>query len=177
LIRAERNRQCYACFCQHTKPKAPGGLAYITIQDNNGAQQPILDQQELETTLLEYSRTHFAQANGSPFTVEPLNRLLQYDGLTSFGDQITQGQVPNLYNFDEPTCAILKNLKSKVPPAPALSPSFNYATLLSGIKKWPERTMTAPLGRHLGIYKLLGKHVIDRKTDNNNQTNVEDEMG
>jgi len=87
LIRAERNRHCFACFCQHTKPQAPGGLAYITTQDETGAPQPILDRQELETTLLEHSRTHFAQAEGSPFTTDPLNRLLQYDGLTSFGDR------------------------------------------------------------------------------------------
>ncbi len=34
---------------------------------------PILEQGELETTLLEHSRTHFAQVEGSPFTVEPLS--------------------------------------------------------------------------------------------------------
>jgi len=146
LIRAERNHQCYARFRQHTKPKAPGGLAYITIQDDNGSQQPILDQQELETTLLEYSRTHFAQAKVLPFTVDPLNRLLHYDGLTSFGDRITSGQVPTLYNFDEPTRAILLNLKRKVPPASTPSLSFDYDTLLNGIKKWPERTTTSPSG-------------------------------
>jgi len=135
LIRAERNCRCYAHFRQHTKPKASGGLAFINIQDANGFQKPILDRQELETTLLEYSRTHFAQADGSPFTADPLNRLLQYDGLTAFGDRITQGKVPSLYEFDEPTRAILENLKSKVPPPPTMSPSFDYATLLNGIKK------------------------------------------
>jgi len=48
----------------------------------NGVIQPILEKEELEEKLLDHSRTHFAQVEGSPFTVEPLNRLLQYDGLT-----------------------------------------------------------------------------------------------
>ncbi len=65
LIHAECNHICYAQFRQHTKPKASGGLAYITVQDDNGAPQPLLDKHNLESTLLEYSRNHFAQAEGS----------------------------------------------------------------------------------------------------------------
>jgi len=82
-----------------------------------------------------------------------------------------------LYNFDEPTRAILLNLKCKVPPASMPSLSFDYDTLLNGIKKWPERTMTSPSGRHLGIYKSLGKHIIDKKSDNKNQPTAETELG
>jgi len=162
LIRAERNRLCYARFRQHTKPKASGGLAYITVPDNNGDPQPLVDQQDVESTLLEYSRNHFAQAEGSPFTVDPINRLLQYDGLTPYGDRITQGQLPQLHVFDEPTRAILQNLKRKVPAAMSPVTTLDYNTLLKGIQKWPERTTTSPSGRHLGIYKALGKHVVDQ---------------
>ncbi len=137
LIRAERNRQCYARFCQHTKPKSAGGLAFVTVT-TNGEKQPILERSEMEETLLEYSRLHFAKAEGSPFTNEPLNRLLQYDGLTSFGNRITQGRpLGATYQFDEPTTAILQNLKQKITPDhPQLN--MDYETLLEGIKKWPE---------------------------------------
>jgi len=65
----------------------------------------------MEDTLLEFSRTHFAKAEGSPFTTEPLNRLLAYDGLTAYGQKITQGRPKfERHNFDEPTRAILANL-------------------------------------------------------------------
>jgi len=170
LIRAECNRLCYAHFRQHTKPKASGGLAYITVPDDSGIQKPLLDKHELESTLLEHSHTHFAQAEGSPFTVKPLNCLLQYDGLTPYGDRITQGKPFNLHDFNEPTCAILKHLQRKVHVVHSPVPSLNHDMLLNGIRKWPERTTTSPLGCHLGIYKALGKNVIDKK-----QTNKETE--
>jgi len=50
---------------------------------------------------------------------------------------------------------------------------FDYNTLLNGIKKWPKHTTTSPSGQHLGIYKSLGKHVIDWKTNNKNQPTKE----
>jgi len=166
LIRAERNRQCYARFRQHTKPKAPGGLAFVNIIDAEGIQKPLLERTELEETLLEHSRVHFAKAEGSRFTTEPLNRLLEYDGLTSFGDRLTNGKpFDTLYSFDEPTTAILQNLKRKVPAPPENSPKPDYSQLLEGIKKWPERTTTSPSGRHLGIYKTLAKHVLKKEQD------------
>jgi len=143
LIRAKRNCMCYARFRQHTKPKASGGLVYITVPDENGEPQPLLDQQDLESTLLDHSRKHFAQVEGSPFTVDPINRLLQYDGLTLYGDRITKGHLPDLHVFDEQMCAILQHLKRKVPAETSTVPTLDYDILLKGIQKW---TTTSPLG-------------------------------
>jgi len=62
LIRAEQNRRCYQTFRQHTKLKLAGGLAYITTMDaNTGAKNTILDHEEMDTTLLEYSRIILVQ--------------------------------------------------------------------------------------------------------------------
>jgi len=61
---------------------------------NNGpnvAPTTIMDLDEMNKMLLEYSRIHFSKAQGSPFTVEPLSNLLQYDGLTTFGNQVLKG--------------------------------------------------------------------------------------
>ena len=107
---------------------------------------PLLGHDELENTLLEYSRTHFARTEGSPFTQEPLERLLQYDGLTSFSDRVTNGwQIGNIHNFDEPTKAILENLHRKTPEE-TQPPTLDHKKLLEGIKKWPEWTTTPPSG-------------------------------
>jgi len=62
LIHVEQNQCCYAAFRQTTKPKAQGGLSYITIQDGKNPPTIILDQDDMNQTLLEYSRTHFAMA-------------------------------------------------------------------------------------------------------------------
>jgi len=108
LIWAERNRQCYAHFQQHTKPKSVGRLAFVTVTNDDGTRQPLLECNAMETMLLEYSRTHFASAEGSPFVQEPLGRLLQYDGLASFGDRVTgRWPIGTIHQFDKPTMAIL----------------------------------------------------------------------
>jgi len=165
LIRAEQNRTCYQLFRQNTKPKLAGGLAYImTMDSNTGEKTTILDRDEMDTALLNYSRTHFAKAQGTPFTVEPLQHLLQYDGLTSFGARVLKGQayIEDL-PLDEPTKALLTHLQSKHPDTDSRHPLV-YEELQEGIKKWPERTTTSPSGRHLGIYKSLQWHVL-RKDD------------
>jgi len=163
LIRAEQNRRCFAEFRNSTKPKSSGGLAFITTTSVNG-QQPttIIDSEDMNDALLEYSRNHFATAQGTPFTAEPLSRLLQYDGLTKFGRLVSQGRA-NLEDLplDEATQALLNHLKSKQPHQESVHPLL-YEELQNGIKKWPEKTTTSPSGRHLGIYKSLQRHVLTK---------------
>jgi len=121
----------------------------------------LLNHTELEDTLLKYSQTYFAKAEDSPFTNEPLSRLLQYNGITLFDNWITDGAaLSTLHQFDKPTTAILENLKWKVPKMDKNNHALDYNSMMDGIKKWPERTMTSPLGFHLGIYKTLQKHVL-----------------
>jgi len=144
------------------KPKSPGSLSFIKVPQ---ASIPIVDHNNIEDTLLEYSRTHFAKAKGSTFTTEPLTRLLHYDGLTMFGEWIFKGNLPDIVPpLDEPTKAILNNLKGKLPPTTTLANALDYSWLIEGIKKWPEQTTTStPSGWHLGIYKTLAKHIWEQK--------------
>jgi len=117
------------------------------------------------------------QSKGSPFTKEPLGHLLQYDSLTSFSDCITWGRpIGTLHNFDEPMMTILENLHCKTP-ADMEQPTLDYDKLLEGIKKWPEHTTTSPSGQHLGIYKMLGKHIVQTKKKNDQQTDTTEIMG
>jgi len=121
-----------------------GGLAFVTVLDQEGRPQPLLERDKIEDMLLEHSRLHFATADGSTFTRKPLKHLLQYDGLTSFGDYIYEGRpLEDANGFDEPTKAILQNLRRKTPEDEE-PPKLDYATLLDGLKKWPEKTTTSP---------------------------------
>jgi len=117
-------------------------------------------------------------AEGSPFTTEPLGRLLQYDGLTLFGDCVTDSRpLGTIHTFNEPTMAILENLRRKTPVEHEPT-ALNHEQLLEGIKKWPERTTTSPSGRHLGIYKTLGKHIVHtKKSKNDTANNPPEELG
>jgi len=177
LICAKCNWQCYSHFWQHTKPKSAGGLTYINIMNKDGATQSILRKEKLEEKLLEHSWTHFAQVEGSPFTVKPLGCLLQYDGLMPFGNHVTKGQpLHGIHNFDELTTAILLNLKQKIPLG-TNTHTLNYETLLEGIKKWLEHTTTSPSGQHQGIYKALGKHVKKDKKESYTETTDDPPIG
>jgi len=164
LIRAEQNRRCYAAFRQHTKPRSPGGLAYLkTTNPTDQSTTMILDPDEMNETLLDYSCEHFTKAQGSPFTIEPLNHLLNYDGITPFGNQVLRGRadLSNL-NIDEATRAIMQHLRTKQPLDSNRDHPLLYDELQKGIKKWPEMTTTSPSGRHLGIYKSLQRHVKEK---------------
>jgi len=154
-------------FWQHTKPKSAGGLAYLLETDTTTQQTTtILDHDEMEKTLLDYSCTHFATAQGSPFTVAPLSNLLQYDSLTMFGDKILHGHVHlDRLPFNEPTQALLQHLQDKSSDEKRRHPLV-YEELQIGIKKWPEKTTTSPSGYHLGIYKSLQCHVISKEDQN-----------
>jgi len=58
---------------------------------NHQPPNTIIDCEKLDHTLLEYCHTHFAKAQSSPFTVDPLQHLLCYDGLTPFVNLVLKG--------------------------------------------------------------------------------------
>jgi len=159
-------------FHHHTKPKVAGDLAFVTIPDPDGTQQPLQEHADIEDMLLEHSRIHFAAAEGLMFTCEPLKWLLQYDGLTSFGHYVYKGwPLEDIHGFDKPTKAILQNLHNKIKKATTKEHPLDYKLLMNGIKKWPEHTATSPSGHHLGIYKTLQKHVMKQKKTNQDDSN------
>jgi len=140
----------------------------MNVTDINGKPQPILDHMEMEEMLLEFSRTHFAKAKGTPFTAEPLGHLLEYDRLTTYCQKISQGCYQfDCHQFGEPTEAILMNLQQKTLPGSDNTHLLDYEGLLEGMNKWPECTTTSPSGRHLGIYKSLRKHVREKPKKSN----------
>jgi len=104
--------------------------------------------------------------------VEPLQHLLQYDGITPFGNRVLCGhaQLDDL-PLDEPTRALLAHLQGKTTDDKRDHPLI-YEELQNGIKKWPENTTTSPSGCHLGIYKSLQRHVLRKDDANQNQMNT-----
>jgi len=134
-----------------------------------------MDPDDMDDTLLDYSQEHFAKAQGSPFTMDPLQCLLNYDGLTPFGNQVLQGRthIDDL-PINDATKALLHHLCYKSPdPATRIHP-LNYNELQNGIKKWPEKTSTSPSGRHLGIYKSLQCHFTEKENQNQPTPNTQE---
>jgi len=120
---------------------------------------------EMNNMLLEYSRIHLSQAQGSLFTMDPLKWMLQYDSLTTFGNQVLQGHA-DLHSIGQqpPMKVLLLHLCDKTIDPEACHHPINYKELQNGIKKWLEKITTSPSGCcHLGIYKSLQQHTVNKK--------------
>jgi len=159
LKRAEENRHCFALTKTFIRPHSAGGLTNIRVTDDGGTTwQTITDIPTMENHLLQHSQTHFSKAHGAPFTQEPLKSLLQYDGLTPFGDDVFHGRpIPPDLNLPPMTQLLLEHQKGQLQPNETPKHELQFDDLMQGFKKWPERTSTSPSGRHLGIYKSLLK--------------------
>jgi len=60
LIQAEKNWQVLCKVQTPHKTKLAGRLAFVTVTNANSTMHLVLDREKMETTLLKYSRTHFA---------------------------------------------------------------------------------------------------------------------
>jgi len=77
----------------------------------------VYDPQQLEDLVLEQHCKHFSQANGTTFTQEPLQTLIDDECTSKYAQQILSGtaQIDNL-PIDEHTKALLHHLKAKTSP-------------------------------------------------------------
>jgi hypothetical protein len=162
-MREESRRQTHASTRRITKPKQAGGLSYVLVPDPGDADRKdpntrwrrVTEEEEMEEILLAEGERHFEQANGTPFTVEPLRSLCGYDGLTSFADEILEGTADlEGLAVNHYTKLLLKHMRANG--NPELPCNFEFEDMLNGYKKWKEGTTTSQL--HLGLYKALIKH-------------------
>jgi len=130
--------------------------------DNGTTWNAVTNQCQRESKLLAHSQTHFSQAHGTEFTTAPLKDLLQYDGLTEFGDQVFQGELPRDLNVTPVTRLLLEHQKSLLNPNEDTTHPLTFKGMAAGFKKWPERMATLPSGQHLGIYKSMLKDLPEK---------------
>jgi hypothetical protein len=168
IKRNEAKRRVWNMTKRHVKQgqQSGGGLSYIrvpvdplaNINDPNTQWREVHEPEEMEQHLLAHTQQHFAQAEGTPCTVEPLRSLLDYDGLSPFADEIRAGRADlQALDTDEYTKLLLENLASVDNPIMEAG-EFSFDDLCKGFRKWRETTSTSPHGNHLGCYKALLKY-------------------
>ena len=54
---------------------------------------PIYNPEEVERFILERNQRHFSQAQGTPFTTEPLLELFGHNGTTAEANQLLNGEI------------------------------------------------------------------------------------
>jgi len=160
MKQAEENRQCFSIVWQMLNPTTPGGLTQLIVPTSDASAPwiTIHDKETMEQHLLQHSREHFSQAYGTPFTQPPLTDLLNFDGVTPFGDTIFAGTpIPPDLDIAPATRLLLQHQRSLLPETENTDHPLDFDLLMQGFRKWPEKTTTSPSSHHLGIYKLLLK--------------------
>jgi hypothetical protein len=104
----------------------------------------------MDSTLLTQNINHFSQADGSPFTRQPLLDIVGDDGCALGALQILEGNIPN--NLDRHTKILLKQIQQVQEP---MNINMSFQDMKTGFNKWREQTTTSPSNKHLGIYKAL----------------------
>lgn len=113
----------------------------------------VTDPQELEYYLIMRNRLHFGQAEGTPFTINPLHDDIDWAATSPASEAILQGE----YRIDSafPQCEALLRACKAATQMDAVTAELTMEEFKSKIKSWREATSTSPSGRHLGRYKAL----------------------
>jgi hypothetical protein len=144
------------------KPRGQSGGISKVIIDTPGGEELIDDPVEMEKYLIDRNITHFSQAKNTPCASGNLATVLGNDGLSDTVQQALKGEVDN--NTPHEIKTILHELKQVRSP---LSSNLPFAAMITGFKRWKEKTTTSPSGKHLGMYKTLIKMHEGFYTKNN----------
>jgi hypothetical protein len=106
----------------------------------------------LEDAIIERNRRHFAQADGTPFTKDPLSQIGSTNDYNVSADANGNNITPPEDSFVE-TKAVMALLQEKQQdPGLLWSVMVSFDEFIAGFLHWRESTSTSPSGRHLGVY-------------------------
>ena len=109
--------------------------------------------EEITTYLLERNRTHFRQADGTPFTIDPLKYQVDFGATTEACETMLTGDYTSS-DLDMITAMVVEQFQY-VTAKDVLPMSISAKAMMDKYQFWPESTSTSPSGRHLGHYRSL----------------------
>jgi hypothetical protein len=110
--------------------------------------------EDVEYFLQIRNRSHFGQAQGTPFTESPFVESLDWQATSSLSDQILAGST-NITLTEVPQCQALLHACRAASELDLLPDVITLDEFKGKIQSWRESTSTSPSGRHLGRYKSL----------------------
>ena len=167
IINSEQQNHDFKTIEMYTKQIEQGDMKYIEVPENpnDNPKDPTTKWKRLEdvnninNALTEWNRTHFQQAQGTPFTVPPLSNELGHSGMNKTGNQILE----NDYTPTQPMRASVRRLINNMYQQcdEIEETEVTRDDMKSAFKKWRESTSTSPSGRHLGHMKSILTEVKD----------------
>lgn len=113
MIRAHEQQQHFKKLKQIFKPNKSGGLSYILVPEqfsledfpydpsNVESWEPIHDQEKIQQYIQHQNLVHFGQAQGTPFTTPPLDKLT-WQANSIEAKEILRGAIPTEFLMDNP---------------------------------------------------------------------------
>jgi hypothetical protein len=165
IQRAEAKRRSHARIKTAMTDTTKGGLTHIIVpkgsQPDDYPYEPetvtewekIYDPKLIEQYILARNKAHFSQAQGTPFTIPPLDKI-GHAADTDEADQILRGEIPDSFSgADEFALKILREIgSSNLPP---LQIQFETEQIKQSFRKWKETTSTSPSNNHLGLWRSM----------------------
>jgi hypothetical protein len=120
---------------------------------------------DIEYYLMLRNRLHFGQAQGTPFTILPLQDDFDWEARSTAADLLLQGQYSTSTTTSQ--CQeLLKACKAQAEPD-TIPQELTVEEFRGKIIAWRETTTTSPSGRHLGRYKSLFRDGLPQQEDDN----------
>jgi hypothetical protein len=128
----------------------------ITGEQRNINNVEVIDTRgELEKRILQRNKRHFSQAEGTPYTKDPLNKMTPANALADFSDADGKPLQLPAGNFLE-TRTVMQILQEELSnPPPTIQTVVPFEDFVNAFLHWDEKTSTSPTGRHLGLYKSI----------------------
>lgn len=142
-----------------------GGLDHVLKTKDDGTEERINDRDLMFEEIIRRNTKHFSQADGTPFTVEPLRSLIGETATNDFCDKILNGTIDlEGLDLEEATKTLLRNLV-KNSEHEQIDDHISEDDLISGYKKWNKNTSTSPSGCHLGHEKAILKRIREQEIE------------
>jgi hypothetical protein len=162
IRKMEYNTRCFAHLWRIRGKQMNGGLNFAYKRDPTDTEEDpnkckwirISDPLELNEELEIRNKGHFSQAEGTPFTTEPLKSLFGRHANTSASRELHNGHIPEC-DAPEAVTEILHHLADTR--FPAVDVHIDPEDIRTGYARWREKTATSPSGLHLGHYKTLAQ--------------------
>jgi len=159
------------------KPKSAGGCTKLKIPHPEDPNQwlTVTDPQVMGQELLKYCQNHFSNSFGTPFTIPPLSNILDYDGLSPFGQAILNGTADlSQLNLDNHTHLLLQHQQNCTPNYIPQFQEMPYKGLMQGFangKNAPQHHLPADTLASTRPYSKMITNPKSKKPLRSNQTN------
>jgi hypothetical protein len=176
LLRAQAQQQHFKRLKSIFKPNKTGGLTYILVPEKfdstNYPYDPneitswdaVHDQEAVQEFIQKRNITHFGQAQGSPFTVPPLNSI-NWQANNIPAKELLKGAIPISFVNNNPQLERVLRYIANRKNLPIIDTYISTEQVSKGFRRWRETTSTSPSGCHLGLRRIATYPTLDETVE------------